>query len=123
VANFQFKLFVAGDGARSERTVANLRRLCDEVLGGDCDVAVIDVLEQPQLAEEFKILGTPTLIKLLPPPVVRIIGDLSLGDRVLRALELPRRRNPGTRNPGSSDAGSSDAHSDTGYEEGEGGGE
>jgi circadian clock protein KaiB len=71
------KLFVTGQTPRSERAIANLRRVCDEELGGRCEIIIIDVLERPEVAEEEKILATPTLIRQYPPPVRRIIGDLS----------------------------------------------
>ena len=68
--------------------VANLRRICEQELQGRYELQVIDVLEQPQLAEDEKILATPTLIKQLPPPLRRVIGDLSDKDKVLLGLEV-----------------------------------
>ena len=82
------KLFVTGHTSRSQHAIRNLRRVCEEKLEGRYQVAVVDVLEQPQAAEEAKILATPTLIKELPPPVRRIIGDLSEVEEVLIALEV-----------------------------------
>ncbi|HMB90191.1 MAG TPA: circadian clock KaiB family protein [Rhodothermales bacterium] len=84
---YQLRLFVAGRSARSERAIANLRRICQEDLGGDCDLSIIDVLEHPQEAENEKILATPTLIKSGPLPIRRFIGDLSVRERVLAGLE------------------------------------
>ncbi len=86
---YVFKLYVTGQTVRSQRAVANLRRLCEELLPGLHEVVVIDVLESPQLAEEQRILATPTLVRELPLPVRRIIGDLSPTERVLRELDLP----------------------------------
>ena len=82
------KLYVTGRTSRSERAITNLRRICEEELGGHYEMVVIDVLERPQLAEDEKILATPTLIKDLPPPLRRIIGDLSDKEKVLLGLDL-----------------------------------
>jgi circadian clock protein KaiB len=84
------KLFICGSSQRAEMAVANLRHICDSDLFGDYTLEVIDVLEQPDLAEEAKVLATPTLIKLLPPPLRRIIGDLSDKEKLLIGLELGR---------------------------------
>jgi circadian clock protein KaiB len=82
------KLYIAGNTARAERAIANLRKICEEDLRGQYKMIVIDVLERPQLAEDEKIMATPTLIKQLPPPLRRIIGDLSDKDKVLLGLDL-----------------------------------
>ena len=82
------KLYVTGRTATSERAIANLHRICAEDLEGQYEVKIIDVLENPQLAENEKILATPTLIKDLPPPVRRLIGDLSNTEKVLLGLDL-----------------------------------
>lgn len=66
----------------------NLRRICEQELAGRYELQIIDVLENPQLAEDEKILATPTLIKQLPPPLRRVIGDLSDTDKVLLGLEV-----------------------------------
>lgn len=85
---YLLKLYVTGRTERSERAIANLRRICDEQLSGAYEVRVIDVLENPQLAEDERILATPTLVKELPPPIRRLIGDLSDTDRVLLGLDI-----------------------------------
>jgi circadian clock protein KaiB len=85
---FILKLYVTGKTPRAELAIANLRRVCEEELQGRYQLEIIDVLEQPQLAEDDKILATPTLIKQLPPPLRRIIGDLSDKDKVLLGLEV-----------------------------------
>jgi len=81
-------LYVTGQSARSKHAIANMRRICDEDLKGQYDFRVVDVLENPQLAEDDKILATPTLIKQLPLPLRRLIGDLSESDKVLIGLDL-----------------------------------
>lgn len=85
---FLLKLYITGHTPKSERAIANLRRICEEELGGEYELMVIDVLEQPQLAEDDKILATPTLIRALPPPMRRVIGDLSDSEKVLLGLDL-----------------------------------
>jgi circadian clock protein KaiB len=79
---------VTGKSPRTEQAIANLRRICDEDLRGEYELQIIDVLENPQLAEDEKILATPTLIKRLPPPLRRIIGDLSDKEKVLLGLDV-----------------------------------
>jgi circadian clock protein KaiB len=88
LSNFILTLYVTGKTARAAVAIANLRRLCDEELVGEYELQVIDVLEHPELAEDDRILATPTLIKRLPPPLRRIIGDLSDREKVLLGLEV-----------------------------------
>ena len=88
MSKFTLKLYVTGNTPRAERAIANLRRICEEELQGQCEMVVIDVLEQPQRAEDEKILATPTLIKQLPLPPRRIIGDLSDTEKVLLGLDI-----------------------------------
>src|SRR4051812_29458777 len=80
-ARYVLRLFIAGTTARSMRAVANIRKLCEEHLAGIYDLDVIDVAENPQLATDEQIVATPTLIKKLPQPLRRFIGDLSQKDR------------------------------------------
>jgi circadian clock protein KaiB len=91
--SFQLRLYVAGQTARSLAAFANLKRICAEHLAGKCTIEVIDLLEHPQLAEGDQILATPTLVRRLPQPVRKIIGDLSNTERVLVGLDL-RTRSP-----------------------------
>lgn len=85
---FVLKLYITGQTARSQRAIANLKRICEEELDGRFEMLVIDVLERPQLAEDEKILATPTVVKELPAPMRRIIGDLSDLKSVLVGLDL-----------------------------------
>lgn len=87
-------LFVTGRTPRSERAIANLQHICEEVLDGQCEVVIVDVLERPDLADQEKILATPTLIRHFPPPSRRIIGDLSDSQQVALGLSLPWNANP-----------------------------
>lgn len=85
---FQLTLYITGQTPRSARAVANLQRICSERLGGQCEVVIVDVLEHPHLAEEAKILATPTLSTDEPLPARRIIGDLSDAEKVIAGLGL-----------------------------------
>jgi len=82
------RLYITGHTPNSKRAITNLRKICDEELEGRYDMKIIDVLENPQLAEDERIIATPALIKELPPPLRRIIGDLSDKDKVLLGLDL-----------------------------------
>jgi circadian clock protein KaiB len=88
VNRYLLKLFVTGQTPRARRAIDNLSRLCEERLRGQYEIIVVDVLEDPQLAEDERVFATPTLIKLLPPPLRRIIGDLSDSEKVLMGLDL-----------------------------------
>ena len=85
---YRLRLYITGQTQRSKNAIGNLRRICEEDLEGKYEMEIIDVLERPQLAEDEKILATPTLIKNLPPPLRRIIGDLSDTEKVLLGLDL-----------------------------------
>ena len=85
---FLLKLYVTGKTPKSERAIKNIRRICEEELVGQYELVVIDILERPQLAEDEKILATPTLTKELPPPLRRVIGDMSDADKVLLGLDI-----------------------------------
>lgn len=74
---YVLRLFVVGRSHRSDAAVANLRAICEEDLNGDVDVDIIDVLERPEEAEANKVVATPTLLRVEPPPGRRIVGDLS----------------------------------------------
>lgn len=82
------RLFVTGASSRTGTAIANLRRICDQELEGQYDLEIIDVQEFPDLAEDEKILATPTLIKSLPLPLRRVIGDLSDTEKVLLGLQV-----------------------------------
>ncbi len=88
MTEIRLKLFVAGRTPRSERAVANLEQIGEEHLAGQYALEVIDVLENPEKAEQYRILTTPTLIREFPEPVLRVTGDLSHSSKVLHALAL-----------------------------------
>ena len=85
---FLLKLHVTGQTPKSERAIADIRRICEGELKGQVELVIIDVLERPQLAEDEKILATPILTKELPPPLRRIIGDMSDTAKVLLGLDI-----------------------------------
>jgi len=96
LSKYLLKLYVTGSSARTNVAIANLRRICEQDLAGQYQMEIIDVLEFPQMAEDDKILATPTLIKTLPPPLRRVIGDLSDKEKVLLGLEVqPPPATPG----------------------------
>lgn len=91
LSKYLLRLFVTGASSRTAPAIANLRRICDEELRGRYDLEIIDVQEHPDIAEDEKILATPTLIKTLPLPLRRVIGDLSDKDKVLLGLQVESR--------------------------------
>ena len=89
---YLLRLYVTGMTPRSVRAVNNLRAICDEYLEGRYDLEVIDIYQQPVLTKGEQIIAAPTLIKKLPLPIRRIIGDMSNRERVLLGLDLVRAR-------------------------------
>ena len=85
------RLYVTGSSPNCQAAVRNLRRLCTEELQGRFEIEIIDLLENPRLARGDQIMAVPTLVRRLPTPVRKIIGDLSATERVLVGLELKRR--------------------------------
>jgi len=83
-----FRLFVAGKTLKNDHSIAMLEQICEMHLEGKCHIEVIDVIQNPLSCIEENILATPTLIKKLPEPVRRIIGDLSVKENVLLGLEI-----------------------------------
>jgi len=88
VDRYVLRLYVTGMTSRSSRAVDNLRAICDEYLAGRYDLEVIDIYQQPVLTKGEQIVAAPTLIKKLPLPMRRIIGDMSNRDGVLLGLDL-----------------------------------
>ncbi|EFI33640.1 KaiB domain protein [Desulfonatronospira thiodismutans ASO3-1] len=85
---WNLRLYVAGQSSKSLTAFANLKALCEEHLQGRYTIEVVDLIENPQLAKGDQILAVPTLVRKLPPPLRKIIGDLSDTDRVLVGLDL-----------------------------------
>jgi circadian clock protein KaiB len=85
---YLLRLYVAGQTAKSIAAFANLKKICEEHLHGKYKIEVRDLLENPSLAQGDQILALPTLVRRLPPPVKKIIGDLSNTERVLVGLDI-----------------------------------
>ncbi len=80
---YRLRLFVSGATPRCTRAIANVRKICDERLGGQYELEIIDVYQQPEFLRLEQIIATPTLVKVLPAPMRRFIGDLSRIDSVV----------------------------------------
>ena len=85
---FHLRLYVAGTSPKSLEALANLRRLCDSHLGYRYEIEVVDLVENPMLAASDEIIAIPTLVRVYPEPVRKVIGDLSDAERVLLGLQL-----------------------------------
>lgn len=85
------RLYVAGQTAKSLQAFANLKRICEEHLGGSYKIEIVDLMKNPELAKGDQIFALPTLVRKLPEPVRKIIGDLSNTERVLVGLNLRPR--------------------------------
>lgn len=88
---YLLKLYVAGQSPKSVNAIANIKNICEEHLQGRYELEVIDLYQQPQLAQGEQIIALPTLIRKLPPPLRRIIGDLSNTERVLVGLDIRKK--------------------------------
>ena len=91
-ANYLLKLYVTGMTPRSQRAIENIKAICEEHLKDRYHLEIIDIFQHPTLAEGEQIIAAPTLIKHLPEPLRRIVGDLSNTDRVLLGLDLRERK-------------------------------
>ena len=85
---YQLRLYVAGQTPKSLRAFENLKRICEEHLAGRYNLEVIDLIKQPKLAKDDQILAIPTVVRRLPPPLRKLIGDLSNTERVLVGLQM-----------------------------------
>lgn len=90
MAEYVLRLYITGRTTQSESAISNLRRICEQDLRAEYELDVIDVLDRPQVAEDQKILATPTLVVESPAPSQRIVGDLSDRERVLLALGVQK---------------------------------
>ena len=91
VEKYLLRLYVTGQTGRSLKSIENLKRLCEKYLKGRFDLEVVDIYQQPALASEGQIIAAPTVIKLLPPPLRRLVGDFSDQHRVVLGLDLKVR--------------------------------
>jgi circadian clock protein KaiB len=86
--HYKLRLFITGSTPRSTHAIENLRHICEENLKGQYDLEVIDVYQNPEATRDLQIVATPTLVKILPEPLRRIIGDLSDREKVLAGLNI-----------------------------------
>lgn len=89
---WELRLYVAGQTPKSLTAFANLKKICEEHLAGQYEIEVIDLLKEPQLASGDQILAIPTLVRKLPEPIKKIIGDLSNTERVLVGLDIREQK-------------------------------
>jgi circadian clock protein KaiB len=89
---WDLRLYVAGQTPRSVAALANLRKICEEHLAGQYKIEIIDLMVNPKLARGDQILAIPTLVRKLPPPIRKLIGDLSQTERVLVGLDVQPQR-------------------------------
>jgi len=87
-AKYVLRLYVAGTTPNSVRAIGNIKRICEEYLKGRYDLEVVDIYQQPVLAKGDQIIAVPTLIRKLPPPLRKFIGDMSATERILVGLDL-----------------------------------
>ena len=90
--HYSLKLYVSGMSPKSQRAIDNARKICEEHLHGRFDLEIIDIYQQPIFAKEGQIIAAPTLVKELPKPLRKFIGDLSKTDQILAGLNLTRKK-------------------------------
>lgn len=90
-SRYVLRLYVAGTSPKSVNAITNIKKICEENLQGHYELEVIDLYQQPQLAQGEQIIAVPTLIRKLPPPLHRIIGDMSNTERVLVGLDIRKK--------------------------------
>jgi len=88
---WELRIYVAGETDKSKAAIANLRKVCEEHLKGQYHIEVIDLMKQPQLAAEEQIFAVPTVVRKLPEPLKKLIGDLSATEKVLVGLDIKPR--------------------------------
>jgi circadian clock protein KaiB len=88
---WHLRLYIAGDSPKSRTALANLKRLCEQQIPGQYEIEIIDLVKDPKLAKTHQIIAIPTLIRQLPEPMKRVIGDLSDADKALVSLDLSKR--------------------------------
>jgi len=93
-SHYVLKLYVTGSTLHSMRAISNIRKICEAYLDGHYDLEVVDISRHPALTEREQIIAAPTLIKKLPLPLRRFIGDMSQTDRILRGLDLHEAGQP-----------------------------
>ena len=93
-AKYILRLYVTGSSHRSLQAVYNLKKICEEYLPDDYDLEVIDIYKNPEAAREEQIIAAPTLVKKLPRPLRKFVGDMSNTEKILVGLDLYKRQDP-----------------------------
>jgi circadian clock protein KaiB len=88
IKKYLLRLYVAGQTPRSSRSIKNLHTLCEKYLKGRFNLEIVDIYQQPALASEGQIIAAPTVIKLMPPPLRKLVGDFSDAQRVVLGLDI-----------------------------------
>jgi len=96
---YVLRLFISGQTPRSVQAISNIRAICETYLKGRYQLEVVDVYQQPDLARGQQVVAAPTLIKLLPPPLRRLVGDFSRQERILVGLDLQPAGGPAGEDP------------------------
>lgn len=86
--NYVLRLFITGMTPNSQKAIENIKKICEEYLAGRYELQIIDIYQQPALAKEEQIIAAPTLIKSLPAPLKRLVGDMSNTEKVLMGLDI-----------------------------------
>lgn len=89
--HYLLKLYVSGMTPNSQRAIKNMQKICEEYLQGRFELEIIDIYQQPIFAKDGQIVAVPTLVKELPPPLRKFIGDLSQTERILAGLDLRKK--------------------------------
>ena len=92
VKEWELKIYVAGETDKSRAAIRNLQKVCDEYLKGRYHIEVVDLVKQPQLAAEEQIFAVPTVVRKLPEPLKKLIGDLSATEKVLVGLDIKPKK-------------------------------
>ena len=88
ITRYALRLYITGQTPRSRRSVENLRALCDKYIAGQFDLEIVDIYQQPAMAMAGQIIAAPTLVKSMPPPLRRLVGDFSDQNRVILGLDI-----------------------------------
>jgi len=92
VKEWQLRIYVAGETDKSRKAIENLKKVCEEHLKGKYEIEVVDLVKSPQLAAEDQIFAVPTIIRKLPEPLKKLIGDMSVSEKVLVGLDIKPKK-------------------------------
>lgn len=92
VKEWQLRIYVAGETEKSRKAIENLKKVCEEHLQGKYEIEVVDLMKNPQLAAQDQIFAVPTIIRKLPEPLKKLIGDMSMSEKVLVGLDIKPKK-------------------------------